>query len=248
MNIYAVVSDNARNMTCMGGMLQLYSELMFTTCNSHTGNLLAKDVTNLPKYSNILSKVTIVQKEFKKAGLESILKKRGGKKPVLYSLIRFTSVRDSVKSFIENLPFMRKVSANESEEDELDFEEVNEIITKLPEPRVTQLLFDHEFIDSVKNFLSLLDPIAKLINVCQQSDTSVADATEEWLSLLKNAPDELKTIVEERCSKSKVFNNVTIAANFLHPVFRGKKLHPLHREQLDNYNMEKLESDGLESF
>lgn len=50
--VYSVVSDNARNMTSMGNMIQ--PELWFTTCNSHTGNLLAKDVIAVPKYKAIL--------------------------------------------------------------------------------------------------------------------------------------------------------------------------------------------------
>lgn len=81
-NIYAVVSDNARNMTCMGGLLQANSGLMFTTCHSHIGNLLAKDVVELRKCSTMFSKVMLVQKDFRKPGLEAILKKSGGKKAV----------------------------------------------------------------------------------------------------------------------------------------------------------------------
>lgn len=80
--IYAVVSDNARNMTCMGGLLQANCGLMFTTCHSHIGNLLAKDIVELSKYATMFSKVMLVQKDFRKPGLEAILKKSGGKKAV----------------------------------------------------------------------------------------------------------------------------------------------------------------------
>lgn len=81
--IYAVVSDNAPNMTCLGGLLERYAGLMYTTCNSHTANLLAKDIVAVRKYTTLMAKVMVVQKDFRKSGLESILIKNGGKKAVI---------------------------------------------------------------------------------------------------------------------------------------------------------------------
>lgn len=60
----AVVSDNAPNMTSMGNKLP--PALMYTTCNSHIGNLLAKDFVAIKKYAGILNKVMTVQKDFKR--------------------------------------------------------------------------------------------------------------------------------------------------------------------------------------
>lgn len=40
---------------------------------------------------------------------------------------------------------------------------------------------------------------------------------------------------------------MTIAANFFHPVYRGKKLLASHRDQFDDYIMQKLGTEGLES-
>lgn len=71
--------------------------------------------------------------------------------------MRFASVRNAVKSFIENLPFMKN--------EQTDGATANR---KFPDPHVTQL-FDHDFTESVKSFLSILEPIAKLFNVCQKS-------------------------------------------------------------------------------
>lgn len=145
---------------------------------------------------------------------------------------------------------MRKVSANnvddesDGNEDETNADAEN---TKVPKPDVVKMLFDHEFIESVEAFLSVLDPVAELINICQKGDTSAADGSELWLSLLENAPNELKMLAEDRCEKSKVFNDVTIAANYFHPVYRGLKLHPSHRDQIEDYIMQELGSEGLES-
>lgn len=66
-----------------------------------------------------------VQKDFKRPKLEVRLVRAGGKKPVLYSLIRFASSRNAIQSFLENLSFMRIVAADdqsavEEHEDEAD--------------------------------------------------------------------------------------------------------------------------------
>lgn len=242
--IYAVVSDNAPNMVSMGEKLP--PTLMFTTCNSHTGNLLAKDFVGGKKYSNILNKVMAVQKDFKKPKLEARLKNAGGKKPVLYSVIRFASSRNALKSFLDNLSFMKRVAADEDEEgvDEDD----EDAKSRKPDPSGTQLLFNASFVESVRKMYETMDPIGKLINLCQKSESSAADAIEEWLDLLDQAPAELQTLAQTRCMKSNVFNNVTIAANFLHPVYRGQKLSDLQKNEVNDYLFELLDSDGLESF
>lgn len=110
-NVYGVVSDNAPSMTCMGA--QLEPEIMYTTCHLHTGNLLAKDLISSKKFTDILKNVMAVQKDFKKPGLESRLTKLGGKKSVLYFVFRFASTRDTIESFLGNLPVMKRVASNE---------------------------------------------------------------------------------------------------------------------------------------
>lgn len=243
-DVYAVVSDNAPNMTCMGAQIQ--SELMYTTCDSHTGNLLAKDVVTEKKYQTIMNKVMKVQKNFRLPGLESQLTKIGGKKPVLYSLIRFASTRGAVESFLHNLPFMKKVSANDDVEETDNAIESPEI--KTPDPVVTQLLFNVQFIDSVKHLYLMLNPIAKLINICQQGNASNADSIEEWLDLLSTGPAELKVLAEKRITKSNVFNDITLSANFFHPTYRGNKLNESQRQKVNDFVFEMLDSKGLESF
>lgn len=239
-DVYCVVSDNAPNMTCTGRQLQ--PELMYTTCNSHTGNLLAKDVIGIKKYDAVMTKVMKVQKEFRKPGLASKLTKAGGKKPVLFSAIRFASMRNMNESFVHNLPIMKKICAEE-DTDETDADDS----TKRPDSSVVKLLFNSEFIDSVKHLLSLLDPIAKLINVCQKSEASVADAVEEWIDLLAEAPNELKVVIEKRIKKSNVFNDYTLSANYFHPIYRGQKLNATQRKQVDDYIFGVLDGNGLES-
>lgn len=248
-DIYAVVSDNARNMVSMGAKLP--PTLMFTTCNSHTGNLLAKDFVGTKKYAGILNKVMSVQKDFKRPKLEVRLVSAGGNKAVLYSLIRFASSRNTIKSFLDNFSFMKKVAADDQNPeniDEGDSEAVEDAIAKRPSPAVTRLIFNDEFVESVMKMLEIMDPIGQLINVCQKSTSSIADAIEEWVNLLHNASPELKSIVDTRCRMSNVFKDITLIAHFLRPVYRGQKFTNDQSGQVSDFIFGKLDAEGLESF
>lgn len=235
--VYACVSDNAANMTRIGNMLSL----LFTTCNSHSGNLLAGDIFKATKYSRILGKVTTVQKEFRKTGLESRLLIAGGTKPVMSCNTRWTSEHRAAASFLKNLSAMKKVTADCDVAAEMDENAIQ------PTAAVSQLLFQSVFVESVKKLVEMLDPVAKLTNDCQRRDFSVSDAVEEWLNLLEHDSEELRGFVKSRCNKSNVFNNVTMAANYFHPIYRGRKLNASQTTAVNNYTFELLNAAALES-
>lgn len=107
--IVAVLSDNAANMLSMGSYAQL-SNLLFSTCNSHSGNLLAGDILKTKENSDTMEKVMAVQKEFKKTSLEDRLLKAGGHKPKLSCATRWTSQRGAAESFMKNLTAMKTVA------------------------------------------------------------------------------------------------------------------------------------------
>lgn len=68
------------------------------------------------------------------------------------------------------------------------------------------------------------------------------------VNLLGSESLELKKYVEERCTKSKVFNTVTMIANFFHPVYRGQKLSESQKNDINDYVLEHLDGDALESM
>lgn len=102
-NIYAVVSDNAANMVKMGKL----TELIHSTCSSHTGNLLAKDVID----KTVCSKVSLILKEFKRSELENAIVAYNGKRIKLPGETRWCSYRDSFQCLIDNLKIMKKIAA-----------------------------------------------------------------------------------------------------------------------------------------
>lgn len=116
-----------------------------------------------------------------------------------------------------------------------------------PKPNVSSLIFNFNFIGSVKYLLQLLDPVAELTNYCQKSNSSVADAAEKWLELLNDGPNELLEFLNYRLLQSNVLNTVTMTANYFHPVYRGKRLNEEQQTEITSYIFEKLDANALES-
>lgn len=108
-DVYAIVSDNAANMLKMG---RLSSNLMHSTCNSHTGNLLAKDILDLAT----ASKVSLILREFKHPDLEKDIISDGGSKIQLAVDTRWASYRDAFVCLIQNLGHMKTIAAKSKSE------------------------------------------------------------------------------------------------------------------------------------
>lgn len=124
--------------------------------------------------------------------------------------------------------------------------EIDENATQ-PKATISAILFDAGFIESVKNLISLLNPVAELTNFCQKSTSSAADAAEKWLQLCETDSSELRTFTEKRMKKSKVLNTVTMTANYFHPIYRGQKLNEEQKQNVERYIFDQLDADGLES-
>ena len=238
--VTSILSDNAANMVNMGKSAQDSLNVVFSTCNAHSANLLAGDILKDSKRAATMSKVMMIQKEYKKTGLEDRLLKIGGHKPVLSCATRWTSQRDAVESMLKNQTAMKKVAAD------CDLEILNDERAIRPKRQVSQLLYDVEFQEEARNLLHILDPVAELTNFCQKSSSSAADAIEKWLVLFSDCPD-LRDLFENRCKKSNVFNIVTMTANYFHPVYRGQKLTQEQLQEVKNFIFEQLDADALES-
>lgn len=132
-------------MQCMRADCQSRN-LLYSTCNSRTVNLLAGDILKVTKYSNIMSKVMSVQKDFKKTGLENCLMETCGRKPVLFSTTRWVNQRNAAESFLKNLSAMKKVAADCDADAEVDKAALT------PKPGVSSLLFNANFCCICKNF------------------------------------------------------------------------------------------------
>lgn len=218
--VFCVVSDNAANMMSMGRQTQLFH----STCSSHTANLLAKDIVN----AKIASRVTTILKEFKKSDLEKMIVDDGGVRCRLPVETRWCSYRDAFKCLTKNLDCMKNVAAK----------------TNRLKQEVVHDIFHADLIVEVNAFIASSDPVCTLINKCQSRNFSAADAVEEWANL--SLPSEFEEKLSAR--KDMALNKYTMAANFLHPVYHGKKLTAFQKHRVQDFFLVELESDGLYSL
>ncbi|XP_072400591.1 LOW QUALITY PROTEIN: uncharacterized protein [Diabrotica undecimpunctata] len=221
---YGIVSDNASAMIKMGSLLK--HNMWHSTCSSHTGNLLAKDVLD----KKLVDNVVIVLKEFKQPDLEKMIVDKGGRRIKLPAETRWCSYRDSFKSLLENLVYMKQVAA---------------VTKKKIKPKVKELIFNDEFVDEIQQNIEIYEPICNLINVCQKSDTSVADAVHLWLNL--NLPDNLKEKLKHR--QQMALNVYALTAYYLHhPKYENSKLTSEHTGIITQFLLRKLCNQGIEEW
>lgn len=117
---------------------------------------------------------------------------------------------------------------------------------------MVNLLFDDDFIEKTKINVRRMDPICELINNCQKSNVSVADAAEMWMKLcmtVKNLNDFTSSMKESVEKRAKMATNVYgLTANYLHPKYRGKMLSSTQTDLVEDFLLVVLDDDGLISL
>ncbi|KAJ8889240.1 hypothetical protein PR048_008738 [Dryococelus australis] len=145
----------------------MYNTAVYCIVSDNAANLrkmlLAKDLAS----SQVASRVNTILKAFNKPDSEFKLRQHGGFRINLACETRWCSYRDAFKNLLSNLPAMKKMVATED--------------GRLIPEDVTKLMYDQNFIRSVEDSVQLFNPICELINVCQESAASCADAVEQWL-------------------------------------------------------------------
>lgn len=106
------------------------------------------------------------------------------------------------------------------------------------------ILFDDDITEAVKNQIHLLDPVCVLINNCQSSAYTLADAAEHWLML--SLPERFNDCLKNR--KNMALNKYALAANELHPKYRGQYLTQEQKDVVNIFLLESLDTDGLEDY
>lgn len=105
-------------------------------------------------------------------------------------------------------------------------------------------VFNDELTSNVQSQISLFDPVCKLVNKCQSRSYSVADAAEDWLSL--ELPEVFANQLSVRLNMA--LNVYSTTANYLHPVYRGKRLSEFQKHRVQDFLLDELDSDGLDSL
>ncbi|XKL65173.1 hypothetical protein PGB90_005259 [Kerria lacca] len=163
-NVYVIISDNVANKISMGKKIDEWH----TTCHSHPGNLLLKDIVNKDVNEKIISLIKL----FKWPEFEQKILTVGGKKLRLLGDTRWCSYRDAYGLFFSNLTIIKHFAVDNEESSPHKITE---------EQRKT--LFDEDFISTIRENVQIMNPVRKILNFAQKYGTTVAQSIEEWLKL-----------------------------------------------------------------
>lgn len=113
-------------------------------------------------------------------------------------------------------------------------------------------IFDSNFIKNLSNSIDLFDPVCELINICQQSKISIADAAELWLNLPSKIPSGFECFNNYIAKRQKyALNEYSLTANYLHPIYqKHNKMSPEQKDIVENFilNSTDIGTNGLNSF
>ena len=106
------------------------------------------------------------------------------------------------------------------------------------------LLFDEELEVRVRSCINVFDPVCVIINKCQSTHFSIADASEEWLQLVvPEGHEEFEDFFNYR--RKKASNIYVLVANYLHPRYQGQKLNFKEMDYVEKFLLENLDASGL---
>ena len=214
--VTAVVTDNEKKMLKMREMLHAEDEsLIVYGCSSHWLNLVGQDITP----NQVVNQIVEINKYFRNHHAAGSLldEKQGSVKPQLPGDTRWNSQLDCIQTYLTNRPLMVLIVAEQ--------DDPHSVI----DARIVKLINNVGLLNEAKSLHAQLQPVANALDRLQSDNATIADACEEWLSLLR--ADALKphlTTVMKRFREAVTDNH--FLANLLHPKYKGclklmKKLH-----------------------
>lgn len=217
-SVRSIVTDNASNVAKMRTYLENDKNIIQYGCSAHIFNLLALDLDNSAVTAHILR----IIKYFRNKHLPAAFAKETlGKKLILPHEVRWNTMTDAIKSFLENRGNL--VQLCQDHKDNID-------------PDITKLINDMNIVTNAENMLSYLMPIAVALDRVQRDKTTIAVAVEVWHNLelaLKGQPLNVKKHFHKR--RDMALDAPHYLANMLDHRFLGKHLNNNQREQAYSY-------------
>lgn len=122
-------------------------------------------------------------------------------------------IKDILNACMKNRPIMKQILATG------EFMFQKEILMTLFDSTSSSLP-SSSFEEDLRKFICLYQHFCSLISKCDNPTVSIADMTEEWLKLESAIVEDV--YMDEICEQiHSIVSPVLLAANFLHPVYRG---------------------------
>lgn len=221
-DVYCIVSEDAG---VLKENLTMYS-MWYSNCNSHTGNLLAKDLLSI--HQPCLDKALSILTEFSNSDLQRALTENGGQQIKLLG-DTCESQRDAISSLLFNLKVMKKVVPNSN--------------------KIKELLFDNSLEPSCERLVKLLIPICALVNAAQEPSCTLVDIAGLWLKLAYN-PIYSSGVVGELVRKHMEcsLNVYALSAYYFSMGNKSVNLSKAQQSTVDEFLIVELDKNGLEQL
>lgn len=232
-NVIGVITDNDTKIKAgarRGNNGEILEPLLVSTCYSHSGNLLLKDIVD----KDFAEKLRVIVAAFKEPKTETLVKMQFGTKLQNFPDTRFCYPRKTCDTIIDNLEVLRFVHLQIPGSDILK--------------EAADLICSDEFESELLATFLLIDPICRLIDTCQNAKINVADGTELWLTL-KLPDDSFEDVINKRIASA--VHDVGYAANLMNPKYQGRNLNATQKKVaitfIKNYLGETAEQE-LQDF
>ena len=210
-SIGSIVTDNAANVTKMRQdlrKLEGHRNLIAYGCTAHILNLLAHDL----EIPHVKEHVVQVVKYFRNNHLAAAAyKKEKMNKLVLPQEVRWNTMCDCLRQYIESWPVLMKIC--ESFRGKID----KDVLAKVQNVGLKR---------SAEELLDRLLPISMALDRVQQDKCCIADVVEVWADLLNTLGSSPVTCVTESINRryKQAVIDAHMLANVLHPKYQGKNL------------------------
>ena len=175
-------------------------------CSAHLLNLLGDDVTP----NDVIKHVKDIHKYFRNHHKPSAWLREfpDSRKPQLPGDTRWKSQLTCLETYTANRRYYVQIC--DDHEDDID-------------TGIARKIRDIQIYRNAKDLIEKLAPIANAIDVCQSDKTSLADATNTWLSLAANPLLQAHSNVIDKRMKQAITVEHLVAYK-LHPKYRGTLL------------------------
>ncbi|XP_047986596.1 uncharacterized protein LOC125226609 [Leguminivora glycinivorella] len=222
--VRSFVTDSAANERLLRSHLEKTEDVDIIQygCSAHILNLLAKDL-EIPAVTASIMKVI---KYFRNHHIPAALyKQAGGKKLVLPLEVRWNTMNDAIRSYLDNRGILVQVS--QDHKDKIDRE-------------VIKIVNDCQITMNAVDFLKTLSPIATALDRMQRNTTTIAIAVEIWnkleFDLLGNsAYQNAKTKKIFLSRRAMALQGLHYAANMVDHRFLGRNLNNEQKKQAYNF-------------
>ncbi|OXU20709.1 hypothetical protein TSAR_000817 [Trichomalopsis sarcophagae] len=217
--IYAVILGNS----CSLVKMQAASEVWQFPCNLHVLKLLTKEYVSQDFMNTLCKILKQLNTVFKDDELENKIS----------SDQRWLNSKCILDYCIANLGTIQAVLSAEN-------------TIKLSK-EYKSLFLDEDFVRKLESYNNFLESVSELSLVTQMPKSSIADTTEQWLSLQITEEDpELAQRLHAR--REIVMNVQCLVANYLHPAYRGRRLTDDQMNKVEEFLLNELDSEGLNSL